>query len=67
MSDITMCRGKNNLGECRKENFCYRFTATPDKYAQSYFVTAPFKFTKNLEFPYDTVTDCTYFWSNKNE
>ena len=39
MPDITMCRGKN----CPDKNTCYRFTAMPDKYWQSYFVEIPFE------------------------
>lgn len=33
MPDITMCKGVH----CQKRDSCYRFTATPSKYLQSYF------------------------------
>ena len=32
MPDISMCNG----GNCQKKETCYRYTATPDKYWQSY-------------------------------
>jgi len=35
--DITMCEGKN----CDLSITCYRYTATPSKYIQSYFTEAP--------------------------
>jgi len=34
MTDITMCNNK----ECSKKETCYRFTAKPDKWLQSYFL-----------------------------
>ena len=33
MADITMCTDNH----CIKKNSCYRYTATPSKYYQSYF------------------------------
>lgn len=33
MADITMCTDK----KCKRKNSCYRYTATPSKYYQSYF------------------------------
>lgn len=39
MADITMCKGKG----CNMINSCYRFTANPNKYGQSYFVESPIK------------------------
>jgi hypothetical protein len=37
MPDITMCQDN----ECPMKNKCYRFTATPSKYGQSYFAETP--------------------------
>ena len=39
MPDIAMCKG----GRCPQKDKCYRFTATPSEYRQSYFTEAPFK------------------------
>ena len=47
MPDITMCPGT----ECPHKKTCYRFTANPSEYRQSYFVTAPIKEGK-----------CEYYW-----
>lgn len=33
MVDMTMCTDEH----CKKKNSCYRYTATPSKYYQSYF------------------------------
>jgi hypothetical protein len=47
MPDITMCRGEG----CHKKHRCYRHTAFPNEYQQSYFVVPPYQ------------TDgCPYFW-----
>jgi hypothetical protein len=37
--DITMCEGKN----CDLSITCYRYTATPSQYRQSYFTESPIK------------------------
>jgi len=37
--DITMCPGTN----CPQREKCYRFTAKPDEYWQSYFIDPPIK------------------------
>ncbi len=50
MPDITMCDG----GKCTLKNKCHRFTATPSKIEQSYFITPPFK-----------KKSCEYFWDDK--
>lgn len=50
MADITMCTNKT----CSKRNNCYRFTATPNDYLQSYFDGKP-----------GSNNDCNYFWDNK--
>ena len=52
MADITMC----NNTDCYLKDKCYRFTATPNKYRQSYFSE---KVNKNKN-------ECDYFWNNKN-
>lgn len=39
--DITMCKGTG----CPLRNSCYRFTATPNEYRQSYFVVEPFVYS----------------------
>lgn len=39
MADITMCPGT----DCPHKETCYRFTATPNEFRQSYFVTPPIK------------------------
>jgi hypothetical protein len=51
MADITMCHGDG----CEKRDKCYRYTAHPDRYMQSYFA----------EVPWNEVTrKCKYFWNN---
>lgn len=52
MSDITKCEG---TGCPHKEN-CYRFTATPHEFRQSYFVESPIKDGK-----------CEYYWGENAE
>ena len=37
MADITMCSGK----DCPLKESCYRFTATPSEFRQSYFFQPP--------------------------
>jgi hypothetical protein len=37
MADITMCQDK----ECTLAATCYRFTATPNEWRQSYFMYSP--------------------------
>jgi hypothetical protein len=39
MPDITMCEGKG----CELRSTCYRYTAEPSKYRQSYFIEPPIK------------------------
>ena len=55
MADITMCEG---AGCTLKEN-CYRFTATPCEYRQSYFVNIP------VVTCYHGGQDCDEYWPNK--
>jgi hypothetical protein len=49
MPDITMCKG----GDCKQKDKCYRYTAKPCEYRQSYFVEVPKK-------PEDN--ECKYFY-----
>lgn len=62
MPDITMCTGHqkftNNI--CPLRDSCWRHTATPSEYRQSYFVDAPY-----IEEP--DGTSCEYFWKAHNE
>lgn len=51
MPDITMCPGK----DCPKRESCYRFTAKPDIYWQSYFMEPPIKDKQ----------ECDMYWDNK--
>ena len=50
MPDISMCKNK----DCPKRKDCYRFTAKPDEFAQSY---GNFKWKKG--------EGCDYFWDIK--
>lgn len=52
MPDITMCKGNN----CPYKEGCYRYTAKPDKLAQSYFVNPPIKDGK-----------CDHYWGENAE
>lgn len=47
MPDITMCEG----GKCPQKERCYRYTAFPNEYQQSYFVSPPYQ-----------MDGCPYFW-----
>lgn len=38
MPDITMCKGEG----CPIREACYRYTAKPDKYLQSWFMKSPY-------------------------
>jgi hypothetical protein len=51
MPDISMCRG----GDCPIQNDCYRHTATPTEYRQSYLLNPPYDPIKKK---------CDYFWYN---
>lgn len=48
MPDITMCTGKG----CAVKDRCYRYTAKPSRYGQSYFSTPPV----------EADGTCDYFW-----
>jgi hypothetical protein len=49
MPDISMCMGTG----CPNKEKCYRFTATPNEYRQSYFMEVPFEDGK-----------CDYYWGD---
>lgn len=51
MPDITMCRGK----DCPKKDSCYRFTAKPNEWRQSYFLESPIDLEKNV---------CKHYWKD---
>jgi hypothetical protein len=52
MPDITMCPGTN----CPYKETCYRFTAKPSEYWQSYFIEPPFK-----------DGECDMYWGDLSE
>lgn len=52
MPDITMCSGEG----CPFKESCYRFTAKPNEYRQSYFVEPPIKDGK-----------CDHYWGENAE
>lgn len=54
MPDILLCEGT----KCPRAKACYRFTATPSKYAQSYFTEPPFTNIKRK-------FNCDYYWPNE--
>ena len=57
MPDITMCPGEKDDVVCLNRDACYRFTATPNEYRQSYFQVAPF----------DTPDKCEYLDNENRE
>ena len=52
MPDITMCEGT----DCPHKEKCYRFTAEPSKFRQSYFAEPPIKDGK-----------CDHYWGEQAE
>lgn len=52
MPDITMCEGL----ECPLKESCYRYTATPNEFRQSYF----------LEIPLKEDGECEHYWESQN-
>ena len=52
MPDITMCSGEG----CPFKEKCYRFTAKPSEYWQSYFIDPPIKDDK-----------CDHYWGDNAE
>ena len=53
MPDITMCEGMN----CPHKEACYRYTATPSEFMQSYFMNSPIEESGR----------CTYYWGENGE
>jgi len=51
--DITKCSGK----DCPHKEGCYRFTATPNEFRQSYFFTPPI----------DENGKCDHYWGDNPE
>lgn len=51
MPDVTMCEGTG----CPLRDSCYRYTATPSDFRQSYFTEKPYD---------DDSGECDYYWSN---
>ena len=56
MPDITMCKGQVGGIICPYKDKCYRYTAEPNKYRQSFFVELPIKDGK-----------CDYYWGDNAE
>ena len=52
MPDITLCGGTN----CPHKEKCYRYTAKPSEFRQSYFAEPPIKDGK-----------CDYYWGEQSE
>lgn len=54
MPDITMCSGEKVSGcailSCPMKDTCYRHTAKPNEYRQSYFMKAPFMYDEDVLF-----------------
>ncbi len=53
MPDISMCSG----GDCPLKHSCYRHTATPSEFRQTYFTNPPVK----------EDSTCNYYWETKTE
>ena len=52
MPDISMCEGT----DCPLKESCYRFTAYPSQYMQSYFTTPPIKKDGTCEYYWPVTT-----------
>ena len=52
MPDISMCKGKT----CPLKESCYRYTATPNEFRQSYFTAIPYN---------EETKECKYLMENK--
>lgn len=55
MPDITMCPGTVKERSCPNKEQCYRYTAKPSEYLQSYFIDLPMNSNK----------ECGHFWDNR--
>lgn len=58
MPDIAMCVGEAGDVVCQRRSWCYRYTATPTKDRQSYFMGLPIARGTRVE-------DCERFWNNE--
>jgi len=58
MADITMCEG----GQCPMKDDCYRHTATPGEYRQSYFSEIPMKEISVVT--HKVFAECEYYLDN---
>lgn len=56
MPDITMCNGQFGAINCPYKLKCYRYTAKPSEYLQSYFTGLPLKDGK-----------CDMYWGDNAE
>jgi hypothetical protein len=54
MPDITMCPGV----DCIIKNKCYRYTAPPSEYRQSFFTSSP------LQIIDENNQKCDHYWDN---
>lgn len=59
MADITMCNNKT----CDNREKCYRFTATPNEWRQSYFYKDP-EPTISVNSLDGETFDCEHFYPN---
>lgn len=57
MPDIAMCNGSG----CLIKNDCYRYTAKPSEYLQSFFVEAPF-LKGEIPFKCTRRGYCEHYW-----
>lgn len=55
MPDIAMCKGEG----CPNEKLCYRHTADPSPYLQTYFAQAPYKYSATMKWT------CRYYWPQR--
>ena len=56
MPDISMCNGKG----CEFKDSCYRYTAEPNEWRQTYFSEAPYKVINGEQ-------RCKYYWEDKSK
>ena len=59
MPDLAMCEAIKDGVQCPYKDQCYRHTAKPCEFRQSYFCVAPFEIVE------DCARICNYFWENK--
>jgi hypothetical protein len=54
MPDIAMCEGTG----CPMRDVCYRYTATPSEFRQSYFTDIPYN---------EESGECDHYWEHKDD